>query len=338
VPELPTPSARTVMFTQSHVLSKYIDAKRNRRRKAVERQKRLKVGLPAAVPLKHVSLDPEQREAIASTEAIGTARRKRLFVTRHFGWPISLGIHVFVAFLLTIYAVTEYIPEGVPVFLDFVEPIREPRDIRRRSPIKPANPPKSLQIQPKPTPQAAPRVIELPREVARFVTPEDNLSDVGAGPTAAGISIPEGLGNIQVEQGRAEIPTELGVKIDRDSSIAPEDSEIDISEDGLGDRAIDADVSVQVDQQPRVLRKTKPKYPEAARRAQKEGFVELEFTVGVDGKTTDIKVVKEEPKGFGFGRAAIESVKRWRFTPAKKGGENVPMRVKIPIRFTLEDD
>jgi TonB family protein len=58
----------------------------------------------------------------------------------------------------------------------------------------------------------------------------------------------------------------------------------------------------------------------------------------VDGRATDFKVIKEEPKGFGFGEAAIDAVKRWRFTPAKKGGKSVPMRVKIPIRFTLDDD
>ena len=51
------------------MLSKYIDAKQNRRRKAKYRQKRLDMGLPAAVQLKGVSLNQEQREAIASTEA-----------------------------------------------------------------------------------------------------------------------------------------------------------------------------------------------------------------------------------------------------------------------------
>ena len=55
--------------------------------------------------------------------------------------------------------------------------------------------------------------------------------DAGDAPAAGGVSIPKGLGNIQVEQGRAEVPTEvLGVKIDRSTSIAPEDSEIDISD------------------------------------------------------------------------------------------------------------
>ena len=337
MPELPTPSARTVMRSQSHILSKYIGAKHNRRRKAVERQKRLKAGLPAAVPLKHVSLDSEQKKAITSTEAIGTARRKKLFVTRHFSWPVSLGIHLLVAFLLIIYAKQEYMPEEVPVFLDFVEPVRQPRRIRSRT-IKSVKPPDSVQVRALRTPRSAPPTVEIPTEAEVFHTPSDNLMDTGDAPTGGGISIPEGP-DVQVEQKRVEIPTKLpGVDIERSTSIAPDDSEIDISDDGLSDRDIDAEVSVQVDQDPRILRKTKPKYPEAARRAQKEGLVTLEFTVGVDGKATDIKVVEEKPKGFGFGPEAIEAVERWRFTPAKRGTESVPKRVKIPIRFTLEDD
>ena len=86
---------------------------------------------------------------------------------------------------------------------------------------------------------------------------------------------------------------------------------------------------------PRILKKVDPKYPEAARRVEQEGLVTIEFTVDVDGKAVDIKVVK--PIGSGFDEAAIEAVKKWRFTPAKRGGEHVPMRVQVPIRFTLED-
>lgn len=326
------------MNSRNAILSKYVDAKQNRRRKAKQRQKRLNMGLPAAVPLKHVSLDQEEKKEIASVEAIGTARRKKLFVTRHFAWPISLGIHLFVGLLVTIYAIREYIPEEEPVSLAFMEPIREPRRTRSRV-IKSVRPPDSVEIRQLLTPKQAPTDVEIPREQARFYTPTDDLIDAGDAPTGSGISIPEGLGNIQVEQKRAEIPTEtLGVKIERDASIAPEDSEIDIPDAGLGDRNIDAEVSVEVDQNARVLRKVDPKYPEAARRAEREGVVELECTVGVDGRATDIKVIKEEPKGFSFGEAAIEALKKWRFTPAKKGGESVPQRVKLPIRFTLDDD
>jgi TonB family protein len=326
------------MNSRNAILSKYVDAKQNRRRKAKQRQKRLNMGLPAAVPLKHVSLDQEEKKEIASVEAIGTARRKKLFVTRHFAWPISLGIHLFVGLLVTIYAIREYIPEEEPVSLAFMEPIREPRRTRSRV-IKSVRPPDSVEIRQLLTPKQAPTDVEIPREQARFYTPTDDLIDAGDAPTAGGVSMPEGFGDIQVEQKRAEIPTEApGVKIERDASIAPEDSEIDIPDAGLGDRNIDAEVSVEVDQNARVLRKVDPKYSEAARRAEREGVVELECTVGVDGRVTDIKVIKEEPKGFSFGEAAIEALKKWRFTPAKKGGESVPQRVKLPIRFTLDDD
>ena len=319
------------------MLSKYIDAKQNRRRKAQYHQKRLNMGLPAAVPLKHVSLNQEEKEVIASTEVIGTARRKKRFVTRHFGWPVSLGIHLIAALLLILYAVQEYIPEPPPVFVDFVEPIREPRNITRRSPIKPVTPPERLQIQAKPVPKATPQAVEIPREEARFHTPTDDLIDAGGGPTTGGVAIPDGIGNIQVEQGRAEIPTEApGVKIERDTQIAPDDSDLgDIPDAGLNEHTIDAQVEVQVDQKPRIIRKVDPKYPEAARRANREAVVIVEFTVDVTGKATDIKVV--DPKGFGFDEAAIEAVKKWRFTPAKKGDEAVPQRVRQPIRFNLDD-
>ena len=335
VPELPTLSAKTVMNTRSSMLSKYIDAKQNRRRKAKYHQKRLKMGLPAAVQLKGVSLNQEEREAIASTELIGTARQKRLFVTKHFAWPVSLGVHIFAGFLITVYAITEYIPEPEPVSLDFVEPVREARKIRRRSPIKPTRPPDNVQIR-APRVQRAPTAIEIPREEAQFHTPTEEVFDT-AGPSAGGVSIPQGIGNIQVEQGRAEIPTEApGVKIERETSIAPEDSDLDIGADaGLGDRNIEAEVSVEVDQNPRVLRKVDPKYPDAAKRANREAVVFVEFTVDVDGKAIDIKVA--DPKGFGFDEAAIEAIQKWRFTPAKKDGVSVPKRVRQPIRFNLDD-
>ena len=323
------------MNSRNSAVSKFLEVKQNRRRQAKYRQKRLKMGLPAAVPLKHVSLDQEEKKAIASTEAIGTAKQKKFFVTRHFAWPVSLGIHVFGGFLLTIYAITEYIPEEEPVSLAFVEPVRQPRRIRNPR-IKSVKPPDSVEIKTLQTPKRALTDVEIPKEVARFYTPTEGLMDGGEAQIGGGISIPQGL-DVQVEQKRVEIPTEApGVKIERDVSIAPEDSDLDIGADaGLDDRSIDVQVEVQVDQKPSILRSPDPKYPEAARRANREAVVIVEFTVDVDGKPIDIKV--PEPKGFGFDEAAVDAIERWRFTPAKKGGESVPMRVRQPIRFNLDD-
>ena len=326
------------MNSRNSAVSKYLEAKQNRRKQARYREKRLNMGLPAAVQLKQVSLNQEEKQAIASTEAIGTAKQKKFFVTRHFGWPVSLGVHVFAGFLLTVYAIQEYIPEPEPVSLAFMDPVRQPRPIKSRV-IKSVKPPDSVEIKPLLTPKQAPTEVEIPREQARFQTPTDDLIDAGAAPTR-GVALPEGFGNIQVEQRRVEIPTEsLGPKISRDPSIAPQDTEINIADAGdLGDRTIEAEVQVQVDQRPRSLRKIDPKYPEPARRAGREGLVEVQCIIGVNGRATDIEILKEDPKGFGFGDKAIEAVRKTPFAPAKKDGQNVPMRVKIPIRFTLDED
>ena len=323
------------MNSRNSAVSKYLEAKQDRRRKARYREKRLKMGLPADVQLKHVSLNQEEKKAIVSTEAIGTAKQKKLFVSRHFAWPVSLGFHVFAGFLLTIYAIQEYIPEEEPVSLDFVEPVREPRRIKTRV-IKSVKPPDSVQVRALRTPQRTPTAVEIPKEAEQLYTLNEGAHNTADAPIGDGISIPRGI-DVQVGQTRVEIPTEApGVKIERDPSIAPEEGELgEISDPGLGDRTIEAEVQVQVDQKPRILRNPDPKYPEAARRANREAVVMVEFTVDVDGKPIDIKVT--EPKGFGFDQAAIDAIERWRFTPAKKDGESVPMRVRQRIRFNLDD-
>jgi len=295
------------------------------------------MGLPAAVPLKHVSLNQEEKKAIGSTEAIGTAKQKRLFVTRHFAWPVSLGVHIFAGFLLTVYAITEYIPEPPPVSLDFVELPPKARGIIRQPQIKPTKPPERLLVQTQRVQQVQ-QAIEIPKEEAQLHTLGGNLTPVEDAPGVGSIDIPKGPA-VQVQQKSVQIVDNAPkVSISRTTSIAPKGTDLsDVPDPGLGDRTIDAEVQVEVDQRPRTLSTPDPKYPPAARRAEREGLVDLEFIVGVDGRASDITVIKEEPKGFGFGDAAIEAVKRWRFVPAKKGGESVPMRVKIPIRFTLDD-
>ena len=325
------------MNSRTSAVSKFLETKQNRRKQARYREKRLRMGLPAAVPLKHVSLNQEEKKTIASTEAIGTAKQKKLFVTRHFGWPVSAGLHVFAGFLLTIYAIQEYIPEPPPVTLDFMEPVRERRDIRRRSSIKPSKPPDTLQVRPQRV-QRVQQAIEIPKEQAQLHALGGDLTPVEEVPDVGRINIPKGPA-VQVPQKGVQIVDNAPkVKIIRDTSIAPDETDLsDISDPGLGDRTIEVQVQVQVDQQPRPLGKPNPKYPAIAKRNNKEGVVVAQFIVGADGRTSDITIVKEDPKGFGFGDAAKEALKKLRFTPAKKDGASVPMRVQQTIRFNLDD-
>lgn len=92
-------------------------------------------------------------------------------------------------------------------------------------------------------------------------------------------------------------------------------------------------VSTEYDQAPRFLKQVDPEYPEAARRARIEGTVVLEFTIGIDGQATDIKVIQS--LGFGCDEASIKTIKEARFIPAKRNNVAVPVRVRLPIRFSL---
>jgi protein TonB len=47
--------------------------------------------------------------------------------------------------------------------------------------------------------------------------------------------------------------------------------------------------------------------------------------------------VKESSGYEVLDRSALETVKKWRFIPATKGGVSIPSWVHIPITFQLQD-
>ena len=98
----------------------------------------------------------------------------------------------------------------------------------------------------------------------------------------------------------------------------------------------DGPSSLDITRPPAFRTKIEPKYPRAARLAQKEGKVVLEATIDVDGKAKEIKV-KEDNVGFGCARAAIDALEASLFRPAKWGVEIVRFRVAVPYQFKLED-
>jgi len=88
--------------------------------------------------------------------------------------------------------------------------------------------------------------------------------------------------------------------------------------------------------QPVAVERAAPPYPESARLAGAEGFVELAFTVLRDGQVGWIRILRAEPSGF-FEAAALDGVRDWRFAPAQRGGEPVECRIQTRVRFTLTD-
>jgi TonB family protein len=79
----------------------------------------------------------------------------------------------------------------------------------------------------------------------------------------------------------------------------------------------------------------KPESP-YTRRAEKdkvEGTVVTEVVVDASGNVADVKLVKGV--GEGLDESAIETLRTWRFFPATKNGEPVPVRVIVEVTFRV---
>lgn len=77
------------------------------------------------------------------------------------------------------------------------------------------------------------------------------------------------------------------------------------------------------------------KYPQEAVRDGVQGRVMVEFVIGIDGKVTDVKVVKGvSPELDAEAVKVVSASPKWR--PARLKGEKVRCSMTIPIEFRLE--
>lgn len=78
-----------------------------------------------------------------------------------------------------------------------------------------------------------------------------------------------------------------------------------------------------------------PAYPPLSRRMREEGKVMLRVQVTAEGLPAQVDLA--ESSGFArLDAAAREAVQRWRFVPAKQGGQPVAAAVIVPVVFKLE--
>lgn len=85
----------------------------------------------------------------------------------------------------------------------------------------------------------------------------------------------------------------------------------------------------------RILSFTPPSYPLESRRNMEEGTVVLNLLVGTDGRVAEIAV--STSSGFArLDKAALEAVRKWRWTPMMRGGEAVMLRGFLKIPFSLK--
>jgi TonB family protein len=84
---------------------------------------------------------------------------------------------------------------------------------------------------------------------------------------------------------------------------------------------------------PRLLHEVKPDYTEDARLRRLEGEVMMEIVVRRDGSVGDLTIVKG--LGGGLNERAVQAVRQWRFSPARRRGVPVDVVVEVAVEFKL---
>jgi protein TonB len=93
-------------------------------------------------------------------------------------------------------------------------------------------------------------------------------------------------------------------------------------------------LSQVVDEMPKPIKISRPKYPRAAFDACVEGTVFLAIVVDASGRVTDPEVLKPVP---GLDKAALDCVETWSFKPARRSGEPTAYVAVAPVAFRIYD-
>jgi protein TonB len=85
---------------------------------------------------------------------------------------------------------------------------------------------------------------------------------------------------------------------------------------------------------PKILYQTDPEFSEEARKKKYQGVVVLKVVVGADGRVHNPQIARS--LGMGLDEKALESIKLWRFEPARaKDGRAVDAIASIEVNFRL---
>ena len=84
---------------------------------------------------------------------------------------------------------------------------------------------------------------------------------------------------------------------------------------------------------PRAIYEPDPDYSEQARKAKYQGTIVLSLIVDSSGAPTDVQIIR--PLGLGLDEKAVNAVNTWKFRPAEKDGEPVPVSINVEVTFHL---
>ena len=83
------------------------------------------------------------------------------------------------------------------------------------------------------------------------------------------------------------------------------------------------------------VRTVAPVFPTEMRRAHMGGLVFVSCEIDVHGDVQNPKIMK--CSNDAFAQPALDALRKWKFKPAQRDGANVPIKVTIPVKFTIDD-
>ena len=291
------------------------------------------------VALKKVTLDSNQQRNISTAQA---NLPKHPITQKHVGrssaaFTVAMAFHALIAIFIGIFVIVDRIEQESETF--DVSMIKEEPKAKRRFIRREALKFESKQQEQKP-------VLKQPiRTATRQLRSNDAFTipdgtDTGIDLTAPDVS--EGPAMIDVNRNFVqpsttiepetttrtfELEREAPTVLDKLDTPAP-DADL-----GIGNIEIKTETGIV---EPTYKFRVEPKYPDSAKKAEKEGTVILEATIDEKGIPKDIVALTD--LGFGFEEAAIEALKKTTFRPATKGGKAITLeKVQIPYEFKLKD-
>jgi periplasmic protein TonB len=199
-----------------------------------------------------------------------------------------------------------------------------------------ANPPRFFVLPPPPA--AAP---PLPKGQAEGRTPRKTPSVARVSPVTPPLETPPQITAAPVEEQVLEAP----------QSGSPDGSETGTTDGMVGGReggtvggvpwgvpggcpgCVGEGPVADWDQAPRILRQSRPPYPQEAFINKIQGTVLLEILIDANGDVVATRVLRSVSPDLD--QAATQTVRQWKFAPAHRRGRSVAMWAHAPVEFRI---
>lgn len=291
------------------------------------------------VPLKKVSLDASQQQGISTAKANVV---KHPITQKHVGrsstaFSVAIAFHAIIGFVISAFFIAEQIEMNQETFnISIVtEEPKTKRRLRRRETPKFETKPDQQQV-----------LLQRPLTTTTSLPSSDGFVIPQGTEATVDLSTPgtdEGPKMIEVDRNFAQPSRSLepetkapGFEIQREAPSLINKLDADAAlEAGPGLGGVDFEPEPGVIA-PTMKSRGPKKYPDAAKRAGKEGKVILKATIDANGIPRDIVALTN--LGYGLEEAAIEMLKKSTFRPATKAGEPISLEVEIPVDFRLKEN